>query len=119
MKNITKFQVVAILTRSIMKFLIIGIIFLAIGILVKIFPNLLAGYSNLSQRERENSQTNSLPTVACLIFTLMGLVTIVGHFASVWLNQPELDSNISMIVILGGAVALVVFSNLLTNKRIS
>lgn len=101
-----------------MKFLIIGITFLVIGILVKVFPNILAGYSSLSQRERENAEINRLPTIMSLIFTLMGLLIIVGYFASLWLDQPELRTNIGMFVILGGAVVIVVLGNLLTNKRI-
>lgn len=101
-----------------MKFLIIGITFLVIGILVKVFPKILAGYSNLSQRERENAEINRLPTIMSLIFTLMGLLIIVGHFASLWLDQPELRTNIGMFVILGGLVAGVLVANLLTNKRI-
>lgn len=101
-----------------MEYLIMGIAFLIIGILVKFFPNFLAGYSNLSQRERENAQINRLPTIISLIFTLMGLLLIGGHFASSWLGHPELKSNIGMIVILGGVVAIVLLSNQLTNKRI-
>ncbi len=101
-----------------MKFLIIGIILLVIGILVKFFPNILAGYSTLSQRERENAEINRLPFISSLIFTLMGLLIIVGYFASLWLDQPELRTNIGMFVILGGMVAILLIGNLLTNKRI-
>ncbi len=101
-----------------MKFLIIGIILLVIGILVNFFPNILAGYSRLSQRERENAEINRLPFISSLIFTLMGLLIIVGYFASLWLDQPELRANIGMFVILGGMVAILLIGNLLTNKRI-
>ncbi len=99
-----------------MKFLIIGILFLTIGIVVKAFPGILAGYGTLSHRERENAHINRLPTVTSIIFILMGLSVIVGHFASIELDQPELSSTIAMCVILGGAVALVVVGNLLTSK---
>jgi len=30
-----------------------GLIFIAIGILIKLFPNLIAGYNTLSQREKK------------------------------------------------------------------
>jgi len=101
-----------------MEILIIGIIFLAVGILVKVYPNLLAGYSNLSQKDREIAHSNRFATIMSLIFILMGLLVIVGHFASLWLDQPELKSTIGIAVILGGAVAIVVIGNLLINKRI-
>lgn len=101
-----------------MKYLIIGIILLVIGILVKFFPKILAGYSNLSQRERENAEINRLPFILSLITSLMGLLIIVAYFASLWLGRPELRTNIGMFVILGGLVAGVIVANLLTNKRI-
>ncbi len=119
MNFITNFQVDIISKHINMEYLIIGILFLVIGILVKFFPNILAGYSNLSQWERENTKTNRLPTITSLIVTIMGLIFIAGHFASIWLEQPELKSTIGMVVILGGAVAIVFLGNLLTNKRIS
>jgi vacuolar-type H+-ATPase subunit I/STV1 len=100
------------------KYLIIGIILLVIGILVKFFPKILAGYSNLSQRERENAEINRLPFILSLITVLMGVLIIVGYFASLWLEQPELITNFVTFVILGGAVAVVIVANRLTNNRI-
>lgn len=102
-----------------MEYLILGILFLLIGIIVKFFPNILAGYSNLSQRERENAETNRLPTITSIIVIIIGLLVITGHFTSIWLEQPELKSTIGIVVILGGAVGIVVLGNLLTSKRIS
>ncbi|MDR7128283.1 hypothetical protein J2X69_000611 [Algoriphagus sp. 4150] len=96
----------------------VGILFIAIGILIRIFPNLLAGYNQLSQRERENSISNGLPTFAFIVFCLMGIILIAGHFAAIGLNKPSLSGSINISVILIGAVVLIVFGKILTNKRV-
>jgi uncharacterized membrane protein HdeD (DUF308 family) len=100
-----------------MEYLIMGILFIGIGILVRFFPNLLAGYSSLSQREKENAQINHLPTITSLIFGAMGILFIAGHFASIVLDQPELKSTVGMIVILLGVISIVIVGNVLVNRR--
>lgn len=94
-----------------------GIFFIGIGILVRFFPNLLAGYSSLSQREKENAQVNRLPAVTSLIFGAMGVLFIAGHFASIVLDQPALKSTVGMIVILLGVISIVIVGNVLVNRR--
>jgi hypothetical protein len=72
--------------------IVIGAIFLAIGLTVRVYPNILAGYGNLSQKERETAETNGLPFFGFLLFTAMGVITLLSYGVSLWLNDPNLSS---------------------------
>jgi uncharacterized membrane protein len=100
-----------------METILTGLIFIAIAILLKFFPNLLAGYSQLSQREKENALKNGLPTFVFIVFSIMGLLVIGGYFISIWLDNPPLSTSINIAVILIGAVVMIVFGKILINRR--
>jgi len=96
----------------------IGLFFIAIGILIKVFPNLLAGYNQLAYKEKENAKTNGLPTFALLVFGVMGLIIIAGYFVGICIDKPSISQSIVVFVSLAGAVVLIIFGNILTNKRV-
>jgi hypothetical protein len=100
-----------------MENIILGLLFMAIGILLKFFPNLLAGYSQLSQGDKENAIQNGLPTFGFLVFGLMGIIIFSGYFISIWLELPALPKQILMIVTLLGIITIIVGGNILVNKR--
>jgi hypothetical protein len=93
-----------------------GFVLIAIGIVIRFFPNLLAGYSQLSQKERENAIANGLPTFASTVFIIMGALTISGYLISTWMDRPELSSTIGVSVTLLGVVVLIVFGNIYAKK---
>ena len=95
-----------------------GLIYIALGIIIKIFPNLLAGYNQLSQRERENAKMNGLPTFAFIVFIIMGALVIAGHFVAIWMDKPSLSSSIFMSVTLIGIVVMVVSGRRFTNDPV-
>ncbi|MFC3417791.1 DUF3784 domain-containing protein [Algoriphagus hitonicola] len=96
-----------------------GIIFLAIGLIVRVYPNILAGYNSLSQKERENTERNGLPFYGFLLFTAMGVISLLSYVISRWLEAPHLSSGITLIVTLVGAIIAVVGGNYLINNRIN
>ncbi|MFD2202607.1 DUF3784 domain-containing protein [Shivajiella indica] len=95
-----------------------GLFFIAIGILVKLFPNLMAGYNQFSQKEKENAIANGLPTFGSAVFVVMGLLSISGYFLGIWLDQPGIGMVISLGVTLLGVVVLIVFGNRFTRERV-
>ncbi len=99
-----------------MESIYIGSLFIVLGILIKFFPGLLAGYNSLSNREKENAETNGLPTFAAIVFGAMGLISITGYFVGIWLDRPSL-SNIWVLVTIVGMIVLIVFGNMLVNRR--
>lgn len=96
-----------------------GLLFIAIGILVKLFPNLLAGYNQLSQKERENAQVNGLPTFASIVFILMGMLSVLGYYIGIWMDRPDISRSSGLLMTLAGLVVLIVFGNRFTRERAS
>lgn len=94
----------------------IGSLFIVLGILIKFFPGLLAGYNSLTAHEKENAKANRLPAFSSAVFISMGLISIGGHLAAIWFDKPSL-SNLSILVTLIGMVVLIVFGNLLVNRN--
>ncbi len=99
-----------------MESIYVGLLYLTIAVAVKFFPNLLAGYHSLSNREKENAIDNGLPTFASILFGAMGVMSIAGYFAAIWLNYPSL-SRLFILVTIVGMTVMVVFGNFLINKR--
>ncbi len=91
-----------------MKNIYVGLIFIAVGILVKLFPNLIASYSTLSQKEKENVKGNGFPTFMMVGFFIMGAVILAGHFIAIWLGKPSLIDSLGIFVTLIGAVVFIV-----------
>jgi uncharacterized membrane protein YeaQ/YmgE (transglycosylase-associated protein family) len=91
-----------------MKNIYVALIFIAVGILVKLFPNLIAGYSTLSQKEKENVKVNGFPTFMMVGFFIMGAVILSGHFIAIWLGKPSLNDSLGIFVTLIGAVVFIV-----------
>ncbi len=100
-----------------MEALIIGMLFLILGLVIRAHPNILAGYGSLSQSERDNAEKNGLRFYGFLLFILMGVVTLLGYLASIWLETPKLSTTIAMIATMVGMVVAVVGGNFLVNNR--
>lgn len=99
-----------------MSTLFLGIVFIAIGGLINLFPNLIAGYSTLSQKERENVKINGLSRFMLIVFSSIGVVIIAGHFIAHLMEEPSFSKNLNLLVILSGAVTLIVFGQKFKNK---
>ncbi|HLW33331.1 MAG TPA: DUF3784 domain-containing protein [Aequorivita sp.] len=100
-----------------MKYIIIGLILIGIGTVSRFFPNIISGYSTLSQHERENSVKNGFPTFFSIMISLMGIVSILGYLMSIWLEDPSIAKNTVMISILVGALIILVIGNFLISKN--
>jgi hypothetical protein len=97
--------------------LIAGVLFLIIGFVVRVYPGILAGFSNLSQGDKEKAVKNGLPLFASLLFNLMGAFCIISYPVSIWLEMPNLTSIVQVLVTLLGVVILVVVGNLKASRR--
>lgn len=95
----------------------IGLLFVLIGILLRFFPNLLAGYGSLPQREKENAKKNGVPAFASTVFISMGILVIGGYVLSIWLDSPSLTRSVSLVVTLTGVIVIIVVGNILINRR--
>lgn len=98
--------------------LVMGIVYVLIGLSIRVYPAILAGYSNLSQRDRENAEKNGLPFYGLLLFCTMGALIFASIPVSIWVDQPNLPLGVSVIVSLIGMIAAIVGGNLMTNNRL-
>ncbi|WP_297336932.1 DUF3784 domain-containing protein [Algoriphagus sp.] len=79
-----------------------GVIFLAVGQFIRVYPGILAGYNNRSEKEREIAEKNRLPFYGFLLFSAMGGISLHSYVISRWLEFPHLSSSITLIVTLSG-----------------
>ncbi|SNS61537.1 protein of unknown function [Belliella buryatensis] len=88
--------------------IITALILIAFGFLVKAFPNLIAGYNTMSQRQKENVDIEGLSTFMSNALVLLGALVIVGHYVLKWLELASVLSYFVPGIILMG-VALIVW----------
>ena len=98
--------------------IVIGTLFLILGLAIRVYPNILAGYGSLSQSERDNAEKNGLRFYGFLLFMLVGAVAILGYPISIWLERPSLATAIAMVATMVGMVVAVVGGNFLVNNRV-
>jgi hypothetical protein len=99
-----------------MKIIVVGFVLIAIGLLVRRHPNLLAGYIQLSSRDKESAVSNGLPSFASIAIASMGLLFIAGYVLSIWLEMPALASQVVIAVTFVGVIGIVLFGNMLVNR---
>ncbi|MCH7412177.1 DUF3784 domain-containing protein [Belliella sp. R4-6] len=97
--------------------LMAGVLYLIIGFVVRVYPDILAGYNSLSQRDQERATNNGLPLFAFVLFCIMGVCCIISYPASIWLEMPNLTTVVPIFVTLLGVVIFIIFGNLLANRR--
>lgn len=70
---------------------IIGVFFVILSILVLIFPNVIAGYSTLSNEEKEKINKRKLAVFAFKIFFSIGVLVVIGGYIFLGLGVPYLN----------------------------
>lgn len=71
----------------------VAIIFILAGALVKFGKMyfLIAGYNTLPKEERKKYNAAGIATVMWNGLSGMAIIIILGHFATVWLNNPQIE----------------------------
>ncbi|MCH7409481.1 DUF3784 domain-containing protein [Belliella sp. DSM 111904] len=87
--------------------IITALTLIALGFLVKVFPNLIAGYNTMSQRQKENVDIEGLSTFMRNALVLLGVVVIVGHYVLKWLALASALSYFVPGIILIGIALMV------------
>lgn len=100
-----------------MEGLYIALLFLVLGALVRKFPNLIAGYGSLSQKEKENAIYNGLSVYYSWIFFTMSGLTLIAYVVGILIDRPNLGSGVGLIVTLLGAVVLIIVGNMMVQRK--
>lgn len=70
--------------------LIFGLSIIGIGFILKKYPNLISGYSTMSEEKRKNVDIESVSTVMKKGMIIIGTVMIIGANICSWLGLPTL-----------------------------
>lgn len=87
--------------------LYIGLFLIGIGFLVKAFPNLIAGYNKMSQKQKANVDIVGLSNFIRNGLILIGLVVIIGYNGLNWAELNDLVEYFIPVVILTGVILLI------------
>ena len=94
--------------------LITGLFMVAMGFLVKAFPNLIAGYNTMPKDKKKNVDIDGLSTYIRNGFITIGLSIIVGYYLFEWTGFTMIADSMILIVTLVGITILVINANLTT-----
>lgn len=92
--------------------LILGISFIAVSIVVLVFPNTIAGYNTLTKEEKEKIKKKELARFLFIVLFSVGIIIIIGAYIFVWLQVPFLNYILHPILYI--LMLIILFSN---NKK--
>lgn len=79
-----------------------GLFLIGLGFLVKAFPNLIAGYNTMSEKQKEKVDIEGLSTFMRDGLIVIGLIVIIGYSALTSLGQHAfLDVFIPSVIVIG------------------
>ena len=99
-------------------FVLTGLFLILLGFLVKIYPNLLAGYNTMSEAERQQIDIERLSTVARNGLILTGATTVDASVVMHILKIPENTYAlvITAIILVGISILVVLFQRISKRK---
>ena len=93
-------------------FIFTGFILIVVGLLVKLNPNLLAGYNTMPEEKKKEIDIEKVSTIARNVLVLMGAAvidaSIIMYFFEV---SKNIQVNIISLIIVLGVVILIIWSN--------
>jgi uncharacterized membrane protein len=80
--------------------LFIGSLIIIIGLLIKRFPNMLAGYNTMTKEEKRKIDINGITTIIRTCLILVGLIIIIGSLMSILFNIKKVSIYLIPVVII-------------------
>lgn len=88
--------------------IIFGLLFIFIGSIIKISPNLVSGYNTMSEKEKENVEIDKLAGLYQIGFIAIGLITIGCYYLFMWLKLVDIAQSMIIVPILVGILILLI-----------
>lgn len=85
-----------------------GLFMIIIGLLVKRFPGLIAGYNTMSEERKALVDINGLSSWMRTGFVSIGILIIAGSYIFRFLDLDSIANNIMLIATLGGTFIIVI-----------
>jgi hypothetical protein len=90
--------------------IVIGLFLIALGFLVKAFPNLIAGYNTMSKEEKANVDVKGLSSLMRNGLISIGALIILAPMFFKWMGLSALANASELIIIFGGVITMLVFA---------
>lgn len=93
--------------------IVTAIIFIVCGILIKYLKMyfLIAGYNTMSKEKRAKYDIERIANMMGNVFFIMALLIIVGHWATDWFDNPNIEIYILVGTTLVGVAYIIIKSN--------
>ena len=80
--------------------LFVGGLIIITGLIIKRYPNMLAGYSTMTKEEKKKININGITTIIrnCLIF--VGFIIIIGSLMSIFFNIEKVSIYLIPVVMI-------------------
>ena len=93
-------------------FIFTGFMLIVVGLLVKQYPNLLAGYNTLSEEQKKEIDIEKVSTIARNVIVLTGAAVIDASIIMYFIEvSKKIQVNIISVIIVLGLVVLIIWSN--------
>ena len=93
-------------------FIFTGFMLIIVGLLVKQYPNLLAGYNTLSEDQKKEIDIEKVSTIARNVIVLTGAAVIDASIIMYFIEvSKKIQVNIISVIIVLGLVVLIIWSN--------
>ena len=93
-------------------FIFTGFMLIIVGLLVKQYPNLLAGYNTLSEEQKKEIDIEKVSTIARNVIVLTGAAVIDASIIMYFIEvSKKIQVNIISVIIVLGLVVLIIWSN--------
>lgn len=93
-------------------FIFTGVMLIIVGLLVKQYPNLLAGYNTLSKEQKKEIDIEKVSTIARNVIVLTGAAVIDASIIMYFIEvSKKIQVNIISVIIVLGLVVLIIWSN--------
>ena len=93
-------------------FIFTGFMLIIVGLLVKQYPNLLAGYNTLSEDKKKEIDIEKVSTIARNVIVLTGAAVIDASIIMYFIEvSKKIQVNIVSLIIVLGLVVLIIWSN--------
>lgn len=95
----------------------VGLLMVGLGLLVKRFPGMIAGYNTMPKEKKQNVDMEGLSTLVRNGLVAIGLTIIGSYYLFRWIGLDILASSMITIAVLGGAAILVVKAQQFDHNR--
>lgn len=95
----------------------VGVFLIGLGFLVKAFPNLISGYSIMSQEEKDKIDIKGFSTALRNFLIIWGVILAVGYNFLIWLGLGDVAGYLWYVFFISLIICMFLFQIIYTIKK--